>query len=324
MQDLIRQLRAYAKIIISCDLDNTLVDRARGANYVSPELQNALINIQKAKHITLLPNTGRDQWAFEAFCNENMRITNAVLGNGSLILFRNNLTFNPSSAINKDCIHLFSLAVQNEILPFFDMSSSGERIIARNGGNTFKSGLILAQNPPEWKPYIRYAVKKINEIEPNEKDVFRIEFPISKKHSALYKFIEKKSPDALAELVQLLGMPTHTLNEYSLYKKAFFKEEYKKEYVFARLQKNEIFSNKGIGLKMWTEFEGVDLTNSCVLHLGDKVDGMVNDALVQRNFEHSFTIIVNPKIYMEPSAQGLTYIQGDPQLVLPKLLRALI
>ena len=73
-------------VIISLDLDNTLVVRKKGSNYVNKKILELIQNLTKSGKIIFVPNTGRELVGFSSFCKEVASFRNAVLGSGSLVV----------------------------------------------------------------------------------------------------------------------------------------------------------------------------------------------------------------------------------------------
>lgn len=269
-------------IIISIDLDNTLIIRKKGSNYINKELKKILINLHHKK-VIVIPNTGRDIIGFKSF-QKSINYKNAVLYSGGLLLHKNKKILNKKSVIEKEIIKKFINATKNNTLPFIDVYKNDGRILLYNKKSQCYKNLFFTQTPTDWflgKLPIQKDVNKINCA--MLKNVMRIEFPIfnipGKK--ILFKKIKNKIP-CENDLQNIIKINKNYLKNYSIKKKAFFNKEYSTENIlFARFEKSNKIINKGIGLKKILEKMQLD-NKKIILHIGDKDSGLINDTLVKK------------------------------------------
>ncbi|MCX6789083.1 MAG: HAD hydrolase family protein [Candidatus Gribaldobacteria bacterium] len=85
INDFLGTLSKGKNIVLSIDLDNTLVNRKKGDNYIPEETVEIIKLLRQEPGIYLIPNTGRDIIGFGSFVKENIDFSDAVLGSGSLI-----------------------------------------------------------------------------------------------------------------------------------------------------------------------------------------------------------------------------------------------
>ena len=134
--------------ILSLDLDNTIVNRDLGSNFVYDRTINLIKEILKEGRIKLIINTGRDQIGFESFCESNELISDAVLGSGSIIVASNNNVFNDKSKLPTSLVSLLIDGVKEKKISFIDITSFNDRRIVTN--DSLSSDLYFSQNPCDW------------------------------------------------------------------------------------------------------------------------------------------------------------------------------
>src|SRR3989339_178035 len=174
------------RVILSLDLDNTLVIRDKGANYVNPKIKALLIKLTKGFKTIVLPNTGRDLIGYSSFQREVLPLKDAILGSGSIIINDNQKFFDKRSLISKKVLKSLLRLVENGTLTYLDLADMrGRRIFYQSEALVIKD-LFFSQNPKEWflKQPPTLPVKKFTPVDLSS--VFRIEFPVSPKNELLF------------------------------------------------------------------------------------------------------------------------------------------
>lgn len=92
IKNFLNKINFNKKIIISLDLDNTLIIRKKGANYINPKIKYYLKLLNNK--ITIIPNTGRDLIGFKSFSEKVFKFKNAVICNGSMLIIKNKIISN--------------------------------------------------------------------------------------------------------------------------------------------------------------------------------------------------------------------------------------
>jgi len=283
------------KIILSIDLDNTLIIRDKGANYINPNVKSLLIKLIKDHGILAIPNTGRELIGFTTFQRQALPLKNCILGSGSIIICNNRKYFDERSSINKKIlISLCSLVKKGDLL-FVDLSGVfGRRIFYHPNALSIKD-LFFSQNPKAW--FLKFPTTlPIKRLKPKDlNQVFRVEFPTSKANKDLFASLSQKKSEALSDLGNLAGIKTKDLENYSIKNKLFFNEKYIKDYVFARFEKKTKFINKSIGLKNWLDKSGLSKKNTFIVHIGDKDSGLINDTLIKEAVPKAKIVMVGQK-----------------------------
>src|SRR5680860_501828 len=100
-QTIIQKIANRRKIILSIDLDNTLVNRSLGSNYIKPETLEILKKLDKNK-FTIMPNTGRDLVGTRSFFYDTIKLNDAIMGSGSVIMAEGKVYFNSASEFLSD------------------------------------------------------------------------------------------------------------------------------------------------------------------------------------------------------------------------------
>src|SRR3990167_7674122 len=91
-------------IVLSIDLDNTLVNRSKGDNYIFEDTLELLELMQKEPQLYIVPNTGRDVIGFNSLISKTIDFPDAILGAGSLIKVDNKYIFDSNSEIDGSVI----------------------------------------------------------------------------------------------------------------------------------------------------------------------------------------------------------------------------
>lgn len=229
MIDLIRKffennvLQDKKHIIISMDLDNTLIIRDKGSNYVNKDIKIFLEKLIKEFNIVFVPNTGREIIGFSSFKEDVFCVKNVILSSGSLVINEDKLFVDEKGLIEKNIVYLFLEAVRNNIIPFIDISNINGRQIFYNEDGLLYKKLFFSQNPKEWfygKLPPSLSIDCFKNYDFN--NVFRIELPIlSNKYKKLHDELIQKSEDNIKELSKILSIQTNTLINYSFKRKVF-------------------------------------------------------------------------------------------------------
>jgi hydroxymethylpyrimidine pyrophosphatase-like HAD family hydrolase len=66
------------KLLLSTDLDDTLIIRKKGDNYVSEQTKRLLEDLHKHPDIYLVPNTGRELVGFASFQKQVINLQNGI------------------------------------------------------------------------------------------------------------------------------------------------------------------------------------------------------------------------------------------------------
>ncbi len=311
------------KTILSLDLDNTIVNRKKGDNYVLPALKKALERIMKSESIIPVINTGRDIIGYRAFQREVLDIGDAVLGSGTLIVHDNTIDLNEKGFIDVVCIEILENAVKKGKLPFIDITHAEGRIIVYNEQEVKDlnaEDLFYSQTPRTWFE-TKQPITKINDyIRP--KHIFRIEIPVFKDHiENLYNELVNKSDDALVDLNKFLHSEID-IRKFVLNRKVFFNDSFQGRVIFGRFQKSESEMNKGFGLQKWLaskEFTPLDFN---IFHIGDKDKGLVNDVLIKDHVPNAHIIMVNSRTKNNPAVS--LYLEGDTDKSIVEFITSIV
>lgn len=313
-------------IVISIDLDNTLICRNRGANYVSRRTLGLLKKLRKIKNVILIPNTGRDIIGLRSFQKEVIDLNNAILGSGSLIMHKGKLSFEQKSKIDKQTVKVILSAVRKNIFPFVDIYYKDGRIIIYNKNSKTCKDLFFSQNPAWWFKGERPPIKSIEGayVLPEHvlNSIFRIEFPVFRHHEQLYTGLVEKKERLMNRFIRLLPSKKIPAHNYTIKRKVFFNLDYKDKLIFARFEKKASFINKGMGLKKWFLKMDIAPKEALVIHLGDKDSGLINDTIVKKYIPSAHVVMVGDNCRQGNPLVSL-YLKGDPEKNIYLLLSAL-
>jgi hydroxymethylpyrimidine pyrophosphatase-like HAD family hydrolase len=326
MQEIIEKIITKKKLLLSTDLDDTLIIRKKGDNYVSEQTKRLLEDLHKHPDIYLVPNTGRELVGFASFQKQVINLQNGILGSGAILLCDGKKIFNKETQIPSDTVRLFIEAIQNDIIPFVDFShSEGRLIVANKQAQKNLHDLMFSQTPDSWFDGKMPPIISPEAFQNSSLEVFRIEFPVNKVHEMLFDELSKKSPHAFTEFTKLLGVNPKMEIGYSLKRKAYFKEVYKKDLVFARFEKSLETMNKGIGIKLWMEHMNIDPKDTSIIHIGDQDSGIVNDAIIKQELPEAQLIMVGKDCKQNNPSVDLYACEGETEdevrMVLEKILR---
>ncbi|OGB75397.1 hypothetical protein A2810_03050 [candidate division Kazan bacterium RIFCSPHIGHO2_01_FULL_49_10] len=309
-------------IVVSLDLDNTLVIRDKGSNYINKKVKAIIKSLVSDKLIILLPNTGRDLLGFSAFSRSFLNLRNAVLYSGGLIVHNSKKYINKNSIIDRVALRHLLKGVESGQLPFVDLSYPKGRIVYYNDHALDYRDLFFAQNPRDWfkggqLPPIR-NIRRLSDK--GLREVLRVEFPVIRSwvgHRLLFERLTAKTEHNISQLGRLLGVRGNDIfRNYSLKRKVFFSDKYDKhDLIFARLSKLTTFVNKGIGLKEWLARAKISSSNHIILHIGDTDAGLINDTLIKQDVPDALLIMVGKKCSLNNPQVDL-YLHEDAEMAL--------
>jgi hydroxymethylpyrimidine pyrophosphatase-like HAD family hydrolase len=308
INDLLLTIDKNRDIVLSMDLDNTLVNRSKGDNYIPPNTLKLIKLLQSKNNFYLIPNTGRDIVGFNAFIKETTNFQDAILGSGGLMKVNNKYIFNNDSAIVLEIIQLFVDAVKNNILPFVDFTHKDGRLLIYNDNGLELKDLFFSQNPRSWfgkeLPLIVPVILFKEKIE----NIYRIEFPVLSIHQTLFEELVNKRENGIGYLAKILGIEAKKINNYTIKRKVFFNNNYKDKLIFGRFEKNTNTFNKGQCLKTLLHEKHLDDAN--VIHVGDQDYGVINDTLVKKELPQARLVMVGERCQKNNSLVDL-YLFGD-------------
>ena len=296
-------------IVLSMDLDNTLVNRNKGDNYVLPDTLGLLKRLIKEPNFHLIPNTGRDIIGFGSFTKKTIDFPDAVLGAGSLIKIGGRYVFDSNSEIEWPVIKILLSGVESGVLPFVDFTHKDGRLLVYNNetGKKLKP-LFFSQNPRSWfGPKLPMAVP-VSSLDKKIKSVYRLEFPVLPDHKDLFDELVNRRENGVIHLRKLLGVTQKSLKDYTVKRKAFFNDEYKNKVSFARFEKHTDFSSKGHGIKIWLAKK--KLKNPSIIHVGDQDYGVINDTLVKKELPRAKLVMAGDRCRRDNPLVDF-YLSGD-------------
>jgi hydroxymethylpyrimidine pyrophosphatase-like HAD family hydrolase len=99
MEEIIEKIITKKKLVLSTDLDDTLIIRKKGDNYVSEQTKKILEHLHEHPDIYLVPNTGRELIGFASFQKQVINLQNGILGSGAILLCDGKKIFNKETQI---------------------------------------------------------------------------------------------------------------------------------------------------------------------------------------------------------------------------------
>ena len=319
-KEFLKKIDTSKRLILSIDLDNTLVNRDKGANYIHPPTLKLLKELIRKRKLTFIANTGRDIIGFKSFVRDAIPAKNAILGSGSVIICGGRKKYLNKSTISKSVVKIMTKAVEKGLLPFVDIYYNSGRIIFYNNEGEQYCDLFYGQNPKEWfagKMPPAYYINNINKYLPD--NIFRLEFSIFSKYKKLYTELINKDGKAFVSFLKLLKTKAINNTRYSFNRKVFFVPKYEGKLIFARLEISDKFVNKGLGLSAWFKDANIKAKDINLIHIGDKDSGLINDALIKKEIPGSFVVMVGDKCLLNNPEVDL-YLRGNTDIQLYNFL----
>lgn len=309
ISEFLKTLDKEQEIVLSMDLDNTLVNRNKGDNFIPEDTFEIVKSLSGIPGFYLIPNTGRDIIGFASFIKENMDFPDAILGAGSLIKINGKYIFDTNSEIEWSVVQILLDGVKNGILPYIDLTHKEGRLIIYSdvNGLEFKD-LFFSQNPRSWFGKELPPAVALSSLDKKIDFVFRIEFPVLPKHKELFDELTSRKENGIIYLVDILKTSMDKLGNYTVKRKAFFNEVYKGGVAFSRFEKHTDLSSKGHGIKRWISEK--KLNNPIVIHVGDQDYGIINDTLVKAELPDAKLVMVGDRCKRDNPLVDL-YLTGD-------------
>lgn len=321
INNFLKSLNKDRDVVLSMDLDNTLVNRNKGDNYIPKDTLEIVKLLEQKSGFYFVPNTGRDIIGFNSFMKENIIFSDAILGAGSLIKINDKYIFDTNSEIEWPVIQILFEGVKNGDLPFIDLTYKDGRMVIYNDTNGLEfKDLFFSQNPRSWFGEELPPVMALSALDRKIDSVFRIEFPVLPNYKKLFDELTSRREGGIVYLADILKTPMDGLSSYTVKRKAFFNKEYKDKVVFARFEKHTDLSSKGHGIRIWLNEKKLD--NPIVVHVGDQDYGVINDTLVKAEIPDAKLIMVGEGCKRNNPLVDL-YLTGDVDAEVKELLSAL-
>lgn len=309
-------------LVLSFDLDNTLVNRDLGDNYLPRQTRDLIKSLDASTGVYVVPNTGRDIIGFQSFERVSQFFPDAILGSGSLIKCAGDIFFDEKSAIETKIIEKLIEAVRIGILPFIDLTHQAGRVVVYNNQVVDRyRDLFFSQNPRSWFGPDLPPTIEVGKFGQKLDSVYRIECPINKVHQDLYNELINRRENGIIYLAGLLSVDQGYFADYTFKRKAFFNDKYKGEVSFARLEKHSGQSSKGHGLKIWLDM--AKLKKPIVIHVGDQDYGIVNDTLVKAEIPEAKLVMVGDRCQKNNPVVDL-YLSGDIDQEVQKFMSTIL
>lgn len=320
INDFLATINKHSTLVLSMDLDNTLVNREKGDNYVFEDTLELIKLIQQEPNFYLVPNTGRDIIGFNSFIKETVSFLDAILGAGSLIKTDNRYIFDSNSEIKWPIIQLLLKGIKSGALPFIDIThKDGRLLIYNNNGLEFKD-LFYSQNPRSWFGQELPPAIPLKSLESEIKFVYRIEFPVLPLLKDLYDELIHRRENGIIYLADILGVSIEDIKGYTVKRKAFLNDQYKNKLSFARFEKHTDVSSKGHGIKTWLNEK--NLNHPTVIHVGDQDYGVINDTLVKSELLEAKLVMVGNRCQHDNPLVDL-YLTGDVDIEVNEFVKSL-
>lgn len=309
------KFQAKQKIILSLDLDYTVVDRSVSGNYIDPENLNLLKNLKKSNSIILLPNTGRELYGFNSFISQGLSLENGVFASGRVTRVQDKDYFNKKGVIEDSLVHEFLSHVDQGRINFIDIAYFNDRDLIYKD----KSEIFFSQNPSEWfneKFPNHYHVKNYDRP---IKDTYRLEFPVFE-NETLYKYIDSNERILTEKFIETYKIKTDFDGNYSIKKKKhYYNGKSSRPFFYIRIEKRSEDLGKGEGIKNWLNQSDFNINDFCIVHIGDQDSGLINDTEVKTAIPESILLMVGERCNPNNSLLDL-YLSKDSNLGVKMIL----
>lgn len=293
------QTKGYQKnkpILLSLDGDQTIVNRDKGAHFMSQAVINMFKKLRTNSQFVLTMNTGRDLTNYMPLQKQTGHIEPNILLSGRIIYYQGKAIVNKKALFSKSLkTKLWSQFITGRI-PFLD--------VKHKQGNTFfvKKSRNFAKYYGHHRPIDWFEQIKMNilDIDANKKvknifyslGIVRTEIPVlfKRKNADIIKAINRKDQQtvkkyALVNLdlknsVNLMFIPAPTHKS---------RKEIVKKIGSIRILVHDKYVNKGVGLQKLSKL--VKTPEANIVYFGDSAEDKANDVIVKKLLPQATLII---------------------------------
>lgn len=289
--EVLKDLTPESKLLISIDLDYTLVDRSVSGNYVTKENNDLLDKLFFHENVFLLPNTGRELYGFNSFMSQNVKLKNGVFASGRVVRSDGVDYFNKHGLIEKNIIDKFSDLVASSLVNFVDIAYFNNREVVYKD----ESDLFFSQNPRDWFENGYPLSTKFGHFKSENKPVYRLEFPVFE-NDELFKYTSAESEILISKLIDLFGLDASFKHEYTVKRKShYYENSYHSKFCYLRIERKSLELGKGAGILNWFNHSGYNIDDFKIIHIGDQDSGLINDTEVKITIPDSILLMVGER-----------------------------
>lgn len=289
--EILKDLTSESKVLISLDLDYTLVDRSISGNYVTKENEELLNRLFLHKNVILLPNTGRELYGFNSFMQKNVDFKNGIFASGRVVRFNGLDYFNKHGLIEPNIVDKFSNLVANDLVKFIDIAYFNDREVVYKD----ESALFFSQNPRDWFENGYPLSTKFEYFKSESKLVYRLEFPVFETDE-LFEYTSRESNILISKLIDLYGLDSSFKDEYTVKRKNhYYDDSYSSKFCYLRIEKSSDNLGKGAGILNWFSCSDYNIDDFKIIHIGDQDSGLINDTEVKITIPDSILLMVGER-----------------------------
>lgn len=287
------------QLLLSFDVDKTIVDRSRGAHFMSKAVKTMFQKLMESKHFIITMNTGRDAANYLPIQDQTNHKEPNIFVSGRVIRHQGKTHTDPQA--------VFSNVLKNNLWDQFIKGAIPFLDVKHSNGNTFfvKGSRGLERyyghhRPIDWFDELQFDIIDAD-IEKTAQEKFdnlivvRVEMPLLYKNEpievlhAINKEDSRKAQRIAEERLNIennldllfVPAPVHSTRG----------EEMKTEIGSIRIVMHNKYVNKGTGLKYLAELLNIPEQN--IICFGDSAGNKANDAIIKKVLPKATLIITD-------------------------------
>lgn len=280
-----KNISKSSPVLLSIDCDRTLVDRNKGAHFVSDDVVSMFNDLRKESHFVVTINTGRDLTSYRPIQDKLSHTEPCLFLSGRVLHYSNQTITLPFSEIP----HPFCTSVWNKIqkqeIAFIDTK--------HELGNTLfvLQGKIMKEYYGLYKPLDWFDLVHPNEIvisRDTSADLFhqykivRMEIPFFKTdHEEIVEAIEENNREKVQQMISdFFGRENCELLRFIPARINSSWKTSKTGIAYVRVLVNPAYVNKGTGIKALMKQLSIPETN--VMCFGDSSAETASDSIIKQ------------------------------------------
>lgn len=273
--------------LLSFDGDKTIVDRERGAHYMSDSVKAMFSTLSQDNRFIVSMNTGRDATNYRPLLEQTGHREPNVFVSGRVIHHQGKIYTHPQAVFSKELKAKLWDNFKRGIIPFLDVKHGKGNTFFVQGGRGLNK-YYGHHRPVDWFDDLEKELVDIDTVEGaremfNSLDIVRVEIPLLYKDEPVevLEAINQGEQEQVGEIakerlniqseVDLLFVPAPTNKTRG--------DDMRKEVGSIRVLVHDKYVNKGVGLQKLARMVGVPGAN--IVYFGDSAADKANDVIVK-------------------------------------------
>jgi hydroxymethylpyrimidine pyrophosphatase-like HAD family hydrolase len=255
-------VNSTCNILLSFDVDRTLVDRCTALHTVHPKLKGAICDLAAQDNVRVVLNTGRDHAALAEFDREWGGEFDAIYLSGRALRIAGKVTPIAEAVLGESVLNLLLVLASTHAVPFLDIKSALGVTQVKLCRSELHFGV---QKPRDWLSPAAVESIDFDSIEDlTSRLPLRIEFPLPKL--------------VVNEVLSILTVvPSIDVSILDIHQQHRASDRSLEAWSFVQILSLKSKHNKATGLSQFID----NLPNlPRIVHFGDSLDGHNNDAVV--------------------------------------------